>query len=261
MLPSVRVSEPATVSVVPAATRRSCRAVEGRRRSALWLPVIVWAAANTTSEVPGSSGARGVRPVVGGPDRAGQGERARGLVDDRAFGRLPAAVVDGSGQRLGAGAVDEQRAAVRRRTSRTWLIGALAATVPVLRVPSVRVTAPPRVRVVPAAIVCRGRVEVDVVERVAAGDRRPPANTTSEVPGSSGARGVRPVARVVRIVPARVSVPEGLSIRAPAGCRLAVVDGPGQRLGAGTVDEQRAAAAAVPEDLADRRPGPRPCRC
>ena len=77
------VSAPATVSVSPLVmvwtvvllTTTSAR---------VWLPLIVWVPAKTTVEVPGVERARGVRPGVGRPDRAGQGERARGLVDDDA---------------------------------------------------------------------------------------------------------------------------------------------------------------------------------
>ena len=59
----------------------------------------------------------------------------------------------------------------------------------------------------------------------------PPAKTRVEVPGSSGAGGVRPVAGV-RIVPASVSVPDGLLMTTRGRWPLAVVEAPGEGLGA-----------------------------
>ena len=100
-LPPVRLVEPVAVRVVPAAS-----AVLARKSTALSVcePVTV-PPAKTTVELGGIDGARGVRPVVAGPDRAGQGERARGLVDhdqrQRAGGGGRRA-----GERLGAGAGD-----------------------------------------------------------------------------------------------------------------------------------------------------------
>ena len=53
----------------------------------------------------------------------------------------------------------------------------------------------------------------------------PPAKTTVEVPGSS-VPAVYVQALVVRIVPARVSVPEGLLMTSSGRSPLAVVDAP-----------------------------------
>ena len=57
-----------------------------------------------------------------------------------------------------------------------------AATVPVFRLPAVRVRLPPAVRVVPAAIVVVARKSSAL--RVCEPVTVPPANTTSDVPGS-----------------------------------------------------------------------------
>ena len=101
--PLVRLSEPVTVSAVPAAID-----VVARKSTALRLcePVIV-PPAKTSVELPGSSGSRGVRPAGGCADRAGQGERARGLVDDH-HGQVAAGGGRCTGQGLGTAAVDEQ---------------------------------------------------------------------------------------------------------------------------------------------------------
>ena len=82
----------------------------------------------------------------------------------------------------------------------------------------------------------------------------PPAKTTSEVPGST----VPPVyvqLWVVRIVPARVSVPEGLLMTSRGRPPAAVVAAPGERLGAGAVDEEGGGAAVERRGLADRALG------
>ena len=65
----------------------------------------------------------------------------------------------------------------------------------------------------------------------------PPAKTSVELPGSTvPAVYVQPVA--VRIVPARVSVPEGLLMTTGGSAPAAVVAAPGEGLRAGAVDEQ-----------------------
>ena len=87
----------------------------------------------------------------------------------------------------------------------------------------------------------------------------PPAKTTVEVPGSS-VPAVYVQLWLVRIVPARVSVPDGLLMTTGAGRPTAVVDGAGERLGAGPVDQQGAGPAVESRGLADRRPGRRACR-
>ena len=82
----------------------------------------------------------------------------------------------------------------------------------------------------------------------------PPAKTTVEVPGSS-VPAVYVQLWVVRMVPARVSVPDGLLMttvgRSPDGRRR----GAGEGLGAGAVDQQGAGAAVEGRGLADRALG------
>src|SRR5438093_2470479 len=98
-----------------------------------------------------------------------------------------------------------------------------AATVPVLSVPPVRLRLPPAVRVGPAAIVVvvRTSTALGVLLPVVV----PPAKTSVEVPGSS-VPAVYVQLFVVRIVPARLSVPEGLLMTSSGGWPAAVVAAP-----------------------------------
>ncbi len=92
-----------------------------------------------------------------------------------------------------------------------------------LRLPAVRVTAPDAVRVVPAAIVVVARKSSapSVCEPVTV----PPAKTTSEDPWSTvPAAYVQPFD--VRIVPASVSVPDGLLMLTSGTFPAAVVAAP-----------------------------------
>ncbi len=98
-----------------------------------------------------------------------------------------------------------------------------AATVPVLRLPAVRVRRPPAVRVVPAAIVVVARKSSAL--RVCDPVTVPPAKTTSEVPGST-VPALYVQLWLVRIVPTRLSVPEGLSMTRAGRLPAAVVDAP-----------------------------------
>ena len=65
---------------------------------------------------------------------------------------------------------------------------------------------------------------------------------------------------VVRIVPARVSVPDGLLMTTLGRLPAAVVGRAGERLGAGAVDEQGGRAAVEGRGLADRALGGDACR-
>ena len=136
-----------------------------------------------------------------------------------------------------------------------WLIGPRAATVPVAIEPSVRVSVPSTVRVVPAATVLAPvpvnttsvRAWLPVIVGV-------PAKTTVEVPGSTvPAVYVQPLP--VRIVPARVSVPAGLSMTTAGRVPAAVVAAPVNVWSAVPTDEQRARAAVERRGLADRAQG------
>src|SRR5258705_415734 len=107
---------------------------------------------------------------------------------------------------------------------KVWLRLPCAASVPVpLRVPDVRFTAPVAVRVVPAAI--------DVVVRKSTALRVwlpvivPPAKTRVELPAST-VPAVYVQLCVVRIVPARVRVPDGLLMTNRGRSPLTVVEAP-----------------------------------
>ena len=80
---------------------------------------------------------------------------------------------------------------------------------------------------------------------------RVPAKTTVVVPGSS-APAVYVQLRPVRIVPARVSVPDGLSMTTLARLPAARVEAPVNVWSAAAVDEQRAGAGVERGGLADR---------
>ena len=217
--------------------------------------------AKTTVEVPGSSVPAVYVQLCGRPDRAGQGERARRLVDDDQ-GQVAGGRRRGAGEGLGAGAVDEQGggAAVERRgLADRALRGERAG--PLMRA------------------VGQGQRAGDGQGR-ARGDgegRSLPLSSTSlrvwlpvivwcprrrrvEVPGSS-VPAVYVQLWLVRSVPARVSVPDGLLMttrgRSPAARRR----GPGERLGAGAVDQQGAvpptkAAVVDTSPWASRTPVP-----
>ena len=73
--------------------------------------------AKTTVEVPGSTVPAVYVQLCGGPDRAGQGERAGRLVDDEQR-QLAGGGRGRAGERLGAGAVDEEGGRPAGRTSR-----------------------------------------------------------------------------------------------------------------------------------------------
>ncbi len=138
-------------------------------------------------------------------------------------GSAPAAVV-AAPVNVCAPAPLMSRVAVPPVVVEAWLMAPWAATVPVpLSAPLVRLSAPVTVSVVPAAI--------DVVARKSTALRAcdpvivPPAKTSVDVPGSS----VPPVyvqLLLVRRVPARVSVPEGLLMTTSGRLPLAVVDAP-----------------------------------
>ena len=89
-----------------------------------------------------------------------------------------------------------------------WLIGALGGErAGPVEVPVVRLSVPVTVRVVPAAIEVVGRTSTAL--RLCEPVIVPPAKTSVEVPGSS-VPAVYVQLLVVRMVPARVSVPGGL---------------------------------------------------
>src|SRR5207249_586756 len=216
--PEVSVVDPVTVRVVPAAMVVVARKSTMLR---LWEPVIV-PPANRTVDVPASSVpavyvqlfvVRIVPTRLSVPD---------GLLMTSG-GRLPPAVV--------AAPVNVwpplpliRRVAVPPVELKVWLRLPRAASVPVpLSAPEVSVVAPVAVRVVPAA--------TDVVARMSTSLRLwlpvtvPPAKTTVDVPASTV-----PAVYVqlfgVRIVPARVSVPEGLLMTRRGSCPAAVVAAP-----------------------------------
>ena len=207
--------------------------------------------------------ARGVRPVVGGADRAGQGERAGGLVDDDR-GQGPGGGRGRAGERLGAGRRRRGACPCRRRTWTAWLMLPGRRRVPVpLMVPSVRRRAGRRGRRsgCRAGTRCRevrspGHWSTATLLSVCEPVIVPPAKTTVEVPGSS-VPAVYVQSLAVRIVPARVSVPEGL-LMTTTGRSPAVGRGrAGERLGAGAVDEQR--APSPPSNVEAWLRSPRAC--
>ena len=115
------------------------------------------------------------------------------------------------------------RVAVPLPKAEAWLMAPWAATVPVLSVPPVRLRLPPTVRVVPAAIVVVARTSTALSVWLPV--IVPPAKTSVEVPGSS-VPAVYVQLFVVRIVPARLSVPEGLLMTSSGRLPAAVVAAP-----------------------------------
>src|SRR5436309_682166 len=104
-----------------------------------------------------------------------------------------------------------------------WLIAPWAEMVPVLSVRPVRLRLLRTVRVVLAAIVVVARTSLAL--RVALPMLVPPAKTRVEVPGST-VPAVYVQLFVVRIVPARLSVPEGLLMTSSGRLPAAVVAAP-----------------------------------
>src|SRR5207247_2037912 len=92
-----------------------------------------------------------------------------------------------------------------------------------LSAPVVRVVAPVTVRVVPAAIEVVARMSTAL--RVCEPAIVPPAKTSVEVPGSS-VPAVYVQLLAVRIVPARVRVPDGLLMTTAGRAPAAVVEAP-----------------------------------
>ena len=123
-------------------------------------------------------------------------------------GRLPPAAVVAAPVRVWAPAPLMSRVAVPPLVGRGLAESPWAARVPVpLRLPAVRVSGPLTVSVVPAAMVVVARKSTAL--RVWQPLIVPPAKTSVEVPGSS-VPAVYVQLLAVRIVPARVSVPDGL---------------------------------------------------
>ena len=216
--------------------------------SRLWEPVIV-PPAKTIVEAARVERAGGVRPVVGGPDGAGQGERARGLLMTTR-GRLPLAVVVAPGEGLGAGAVDEQRgrpAAVARGLADVALGGQGAGPVEAAGGQGERPADGQRGAGGDRVVVARKSTALRVWLPVIV----PPAKTSVEVPGSS-VPAVYVQLFAVRIVPARVSVPDGLLMTTSGQAAGGGRRGAGEGLGAGAVDEQGGRPAGERRGLADR---------
>src|SRR5438093_195454 len=215
--PEVSVVAPVAVRVVPAATDVVARMSTSLR---LWLPVTV-PPAKTTVDVPASTvpavyvqlfGVRIVPARVSVP---------AGLLMTTA-GRSPAAVV-AAPVNVWAPPPLMSRVAVPLPKAEAWLMAPWAATVPVLSVPPVRLRLPPTVRVVPAAtvVVARTSTALSVWLPVIV----PPAKTSVEVPGSS-VPAVYVQLFVVRIVPTRLSVPDGLLMTSGGRLPPAVVAAP-----------------------------------
>ena len=150
-LPSVRVSVPVTVSVVPAPTVYVVLPPANVTSLRVWVPVIAWLPAKTTNDVPGSSvPAVYVQPVVVRIVPASVSV-PEGLLMTT-LGRLPAASV-AAPVNVWAPAPSMSSVPVLPSNVEAWLMAPCASTVPVLRLPSVRVNVPPTVKVVPAATV------------------------------------------------------------------------------------------------------------
>src|SRR5438093_1163081 len=218
--PEVSVVEPVTVSVVPAAPEVVARKSTSLR---LWLPVTV-PPAKTKVDVPASTVPAvyvqlfGVRIV---PARVSVPE---GLLMTRR-GSCPAAVVAAPVNVWPAVPLTSS-VPVPPSNAAAWLIAPWAASVPVPIEPSARVSRPATVSVSPPGMVwtvvllktTSARVWLPLMVWV-------PAKTRVEVPGST-APAVYVQLWVVRIVPARLSVPEGLLMTSSGRLPAAVVAAP-----------------------------------
>src|SRR5437867_994512 len=219
--PSARVSRPATVSVSPPGMVWTVVLLK-TTSARVWLPLVVWVPAKTSVEVPGSTAPAVyvqlfvVRIV---PARLSVPE---GLLMTSS-GRLPAAVV-AAPVKVWAPLPLMSRVAVPPVYVEAWLMAPWAARLPVpLSAAEVSVVDPVTVRVVPAAmlVVARKSTLLRLWEPVIV----PPANRTVDVPASS-VPAVYVQLFVVRIVPARVSVPDGLLMTSGGRLPPAVVAAP-----------------------------------
>ena len=137
-------------------------------------------------------------------------------------GRSPAAVVEAP-VNVWAPPPLISSVAVPVVNAEAWVMGPWAATVPVLKVPPVRLRVPPTESVVPAAIVVVPRTSTAL--RVWLPVTVPPTRTSVDAPGST-VPAVYVQLFCVRSVPAIVSVPLGLLMTTSGNAPAAVVEAP-----------------------------------